>query len=64
MQVVAFINSERVASRILAYLGLPTMPPSVRSSRDPPQTQFVWENGGADAEPDYAWGDPIPNDLN
>ena len=65
MRVIAFIDNERVASRILQHLDLPTTPPSFRLGRDPPQTEFAWDDsGGADAELDYAWGDPIPDDLN
>ncbi len=63
MRVIAFIDNERVARQILAHLGLPTAP-TFKPSRDPPQTQFAWDDGGGDVGPDYAWGDPIPDDLN
>ena len=43
MQVIAFINDERVARRILAHLGLPTATPTFKPARDPPQTQFAWD---------------------
>ena len=65
MRVIAFIDNQRVASRILQHLGLPTTTQIFRLGRDPPQTEFTWDDGGgADAEPDYAWGDPISDDLN
>ena len=63
MRVIAFIENERVARRILAHLGLPTATPSFKPGRDPPQTHFDWRNqGNGEPEPEYAMVDPIPAD--
>ena len=64
MRVIAYIENEGVARRILAHLGLPTTPPTFAAARAPPQTQFDWGNEGeGNPEPDYAWVDPIPTDF-
>ena len=42
MRVIAYIENEGVARRILAHLGLPTTPPTFAAARAPPQTQFDW----------------------
>ena len=65
MRVIALIEDERVARRILAHLGLATTTPTFKPARDPPQMQLAWgECDGVDVEPDYAGDDPIPDDLN
>ena len=64
MRVIAFIEDERVARKILEHLGLPTGVPTVTPARAPPQASFDWDDGdGANPGPDYQRDDPAPDEM-
>ena len=65
MEVIAFIQDEMVAQKILAHLGLTATTPPLCPARDPPQMELTWDlNGTLDADPGYEGADPEPDDFN
>ena len=63
MRVIAFIEDERVARKILEHLGLPSTVPTVKPARAPPQARFNWGEGLMEPDTDDEQDAPIPYEL-